>query len=143
MAKDPSRKVRDAVLNPLGWQRHGLWAERLVEYMAVNDPSETLRQHARAILAAKAFERAADAERRRLPDRLRLKTERHPLRWVALDGDQLVAGSWPKATAGTSGTGWKPATPRRSHQVGSGGTSCCPRSQGSGLTRSGLRLAPP
>jgi len=97
MARDPSRKVRDAVLSPLGWQRHGLWAERLVEYMAVNDPSETLRQHARGILAAKAFERAADAERRRLPDRLRLKTERHPLRWVALDGDQLVAGSWPKA----------------------------------------------
>ncbi len=97
MARDPSRKVRDAVLNPLGWQRHGPLAERLVEYMAVNDPSEKLREHARGILAGKAFERAADAERRRLPERLRLKTERHPLQWVALDGERLVAGSWSKA----------------------------------------------
>ncbi len=97
MARDPSRRVRDAVLNPLGWQRHGPWAERLVEYLAVNDPSEKLREQARGVLAAKAFERAADAERRRLPERLRLKTERHPFQWVALNGDQLVAGSWSKA----------------------------------------------
>jgi HEAT repeat protein len=99
MARDPSRRVRDAVLNPLGWQRHGSWAERLVEYMAVNDPSEKLRDHARAILARKAFERTADAERRRLPERLRLKTERHPFQWVALDGERLVAGSRSKAIA--------------------------------------------
>ncbi len=91
MARDPSRRVRDAVLNPLGWQRHGTWAERLVEYMAINDPSEKLREHARGILAGKAFERAADAERRRLPERLRLKTERHPFQWVALDGERFVA----------------------------------------------------
>jgi hypothetical protein len=91
--------VRDAVLNPLGWQRHGPWAERLVEYIAVNDPSEKLREHAGDILAGKAFERAADAERRRLPERLRLKTERHPFQWVALDGERLVAGSRSKATA--------------------------------------------
>jgi hypothetical protein len=99
MARDPSRRVRAAVLNPLGWQRHGSWAERLVEYMAVNDPSEKLRDHARAILARKAFERTADAERRRLPERLRLKTERHPFQWVALDGERLVAGSRSKAIA--------------------------------------------
>src|ERR1700730_3705190 len=99
MAGDPSRRVRDAVLNPLGWQRHGSWAERLVEDMAVNDPSEELRDHARAILAGKAFERTAGAERRRLPERLRLKTERHPFEWVALDGERLVAGSRSKAIA--------------------------------------------
>ena len=99
MARDPSRRVREAVLNSLGWQRHGSWAERLVEDMAVNDPSEQLRQHARGILARKAFQRTADAERRRLPERLRLKTERHPFRWVALDGERLVAGSWSKAIA--------------------------------------------
>ena len=99
MAHDPSRKVRDAVLNPLGWQRHGPWAERLIEFMAVNDPSEKLRDHARSIQAGKAFERAADAERRRLPERLWLKTERHPFEWVALDGERLVAGSWSKAIA--------------------------------------------
>ena len=97
MARDTSRRVRDAVLNPLGWQRHGPWAERLVEYLAVNDPSEQLREHARGILAGKAFERAADAERRRLRERLRLKTARHPFQWVALDGERLVAGSWSKA----------------------------------------------
>ncbi len=97
MARDPSRRVRDAVLNPLGWQRYGPWAERLVEYLAVNDPSEKLREHARGILAARALERAADAERRRLPERLRLKTERHQFQWVALDGGRLVAGSWSKA----------------------------------------------
>lgn len=97
MARDPNRRVRDAVLNPLGWQRHGTWAERLVEYMAANDPSEKLRDNARGILAGKALERAADAERRRLPERLRLKTERHPFQWVALDGERLVAGSWSKA----------------------------------------------
>lgn len=99
MARDPSRRVRDAVLNPLGWQRHGPWAERLVEYMAVNDPSEQLREHARGILARKAFQRTADAERRRLPERLRRKTERHPFHWVALDGARLVAGSWSRAIA--------------------------------------------
>src|SRR5215471_5951137 len=85
MARDPNRRVRHAVLNPLSYQRHGPWAERLVEYMADNDPSEKLREHAGGILAGKAFERAADAERRRLPERLRLKTERHPFQWVALD----------------------------------------------------------
>src|SRR5262249_62255013 len=62
MARDPSRRVRDAVLNPLGWQRHGFWAERLVEDMAVNDPSEQLRGHARGILARKAFPPDAAAE---------------------------------------------------------------------------------
>jgi HEAT repeat protein len=101
MARDPSRRVRGAVLNPLGWQRHGYgsWAERLVEDMAANDPSEQLREHARGILARRAFERTADAERRRLSERLRLKTERHPFRWVALDGERLVAGSRSKAIA--------------------------------------------
>jgi hypothetical protein len=92
MSRDPSRRVREAVLNPLGWQRHGLWAERLVEHLAVDDPSQQLREHARRILAGKALERAADAERRRLPERLRLKTERHPFHWVALNGEWLVAG---------------------------------------------------
>jgi hypothetical protein len=99
MARDPSRRVRGAVLNPLGWQRHGPWAEQLVVYMAANDPSEQLRDHARGILARRAFERTADGERRRLPERLRRKTERHPFRWVALDGERLVAGSWPWAIA--------------------------------------------
>ena len=99
MARDPSRRVREAVLNPLGWQRHGAWAERLVEYIAANDPSEKLRDNARRALAGRALERAADAERRRLPERLRLKTERHPFQWVALDGERLVAGSWSKAIA--------------------------------------------
>jgi HEAT repeat protein len=99
MARDPNRRVRDAVLNPLGWQRHGPWAERLVEYMAVNDPSEKLRENARRTLAAKALERAADAERRRLPEHLRRKTERHPFQWVALNGDRLVAGSRSTAIA--------------------------------------------
>jgi HEAT repeat protein len=97
LARDPSRRVRDAVLNPLGWQRHGPWAERLVAYMAINDPSEKLRENARAILARRALERAADAERRRLPERLQRKTERHPFRWVALNGERLVAGSQPTA----------------------------------------------
>ncbi|HEX4621013.1 MAG TPA: HEAT repeat domain-containing protein [Myxococcaceae bacterium] len=91
MVRDPNRRVRDAVLNPLGWQRPGPWAEPLVEYMAANDPSEKLRANARGILARLALERSADAERRRLPERLRLKTERHPFQWVALDGDRFVA----------------------------------------------------
>ncbi len=38
MAHDPSRRVRDAVLNPFSWQRHGPWAERLVEYMGGQRP---------------------------------------------------------------------------------------------------------
>jgi HEAT repeat protein len=93
MARDPSRRVREVVVNSLGWQRHGPWAERLVEYAAVSDSSEKLRENARRTLAAKVLERAADAERRRLPERLRLKTERHPCHWVALDDERLVAGS--------------------------------------------------
>src|SRR4051812_8492253 len=51
IARDPSRRVREAVLNPLGWQRHGPWAERLVAHMAGDDPSQQLREHARGILA--------------------------------------------------------------------------------------------
>src|SRR6266542_6620741 len=97
MAHDPSRRVRQAVLNPLGYQRHGPWAERLVEQMAVNDASDQIREHARRILAHKALERAADAERRCLPERLRRKTERHPYKWVAVDSERLVAGSRSKA----------------------------------------------
>ena len=99
MARDPNRRVREAVLNPLGWQRHGPWADRLVERMPAEDPSRKLREDARRTLAYRVFERAADAERRRLPERLRLKTERHPFQWVAFDGDRLVAGSWSKAIA--------------------------------------------
>ena len=97
MARDPSRRVREAVLNPLGWQRHGPWAERLVEQMAATDPSDQLRERARRILARRAFERAADAERRRLPERLRRKTERHLYQWVALDSERLVVGDRSKA----------------------------------------------
>ena len=96
MAGDPSRRVRDAVLNPLGWQRHGDWAERLVERMAADDPSEKLREHARRTLAGRALERAADQERRRLPEELRRKTDRHPFEWIAVDGERLIAGSAPK-----------------------------------------------
>jgi hypothetical protein len=99
MVRDPSRKVRAAVVGPLGWQHHGPWAERLVERVATDDPSEWLRGVARRALAGKALERAADNERRRLPERLRLKTERHPLKWVALDGERLVAGSLSTAIA--------------------------------------------
>src|SRR5262249_60582906 len=68
MARDRSRRVRDAVLNPLGWQRHGPWAERLVEYMAVNDPGVKLPGNAGAILGRKDHERAADAGPGRLPE---------------------------------------------------------------------------
>ena len=97
MSRDPSRRVREAVLTPLGYQRHGPWAERLVEHMAANDPSHQLREIARRILTRKALERAADAERRHLSERLRLKTERHPYKWVALDGERLVAGDRSRA----------------------------------------------
>lgn len=99
MVHDTSRTVRSSVLGPLSWQRHGPWAENLVRYMATNDPSAALRQEARATLAARAFERAADAERRRLPERLLAKTDRHPWDWVALDGQRLVAGSWSREIA--------------------------------------------
>src|SRR2546421_6433177 len=51
MARDPSRRVREVVVNSLGWQRHGSWAERLVEHAAVNDPSQKLRENARRTLA--------------------------------------------------------------------------------------------
>src|SRR2546421_336271 len=72
MARDPSRRVRDAVLNPLGWrrERHGPWAERLVAYMAANDPRAQLREHAPGILARKALARGADAQRPPLPEHL-------------------------------------------------------------------------
>jgi hypothetical protein len=56
-----------------------------------------LKRVVRARMAA--LEQAADAERRRLPERLRLKTERHPFHWVALDGQRLVAGSRSKVIA--------------------------------------------
>ena len=97
LANDPSRRVRESVLNPLTYQRHGPWAERLVEHFATQDPSHIIRQRARHALTRRALERAADAERRRLPEKLLRKTERHPFKWVALDREQLVAGSKSKA----------------------------------------------
>ena len=96
LAHDPSRRVRESVLNPLTYQRHGPWAERLVEHIAAHDPSHLLRERARRALTWRAFERAADAERRRLPEKLLRKTERHPFKWIALDNERLVAGSKPR-----------------------------------------------
>ncbi|HET7770000.1 MAG TPA: HEAT repeat domain-containing protein [Chloroflexota bacterium] len=93
LASDSSRRVREAVLNPLGYQRHGPWAQRLVERIAAHDPSELLRERARRALDRRALERAADAERRLLPDKLLRKTDRHPFKWIALDREQLIAGS--------------------------------------------------
>lgn len=97
LAHDPSRRVRESVLNPLTYQRHGPWAERLVEHFAAHDPSSLIRERAGRVLTRRALERAADAERRRLPEKLLRKTDRHPFKWVALDRDQLVAGSKSKA----------------------------------------------
>jgi len=93
LAHDPSRRVRESVLNPLTYQRHGPWAEQLVERFAANDPSHILRERARRALDRRALERAADAERRRLAEKLLRKTDRHPFKWIALDREQLIAGS--------------------------------------------------
>jgi hypothetical protein len=89
--QDPSRLVRKGVVGTLTWKYTTPWAIELLEGVARNDPSQTLRSLAESGLAGIARRLEADERRRSLPPDVLAKTERHPGRWIAIKDGRIVA----------------------------------------------------
>lgn len=91
-ANDRSAKVRRGVVMELSWNRvhSDEWAFALAARL-LDDPSPEIRRYARAALDRIERQRRTDEERRRLPEPLRTKTERHPGKWVAISEGAIVA----------------------------------------------------
>lgn len=87
---DPSASVRKMVVGSLEWKHNEPWAEALLERAARDDRSAQLRESARKGLARLERQRRSDEARRALRDDVRRKTERHPGKWVAIDGDTII-----------------------------------------------------
>ena len=90
MIDDPSAAVRSAVVGPLSWRNDSAWARPLLERVAASDRSAELRALAQSGLDRLDRQEATDADRRRLPDELRRKTERHPGTWVAVADGRII-----------------------------------------------------
>jgi len=91
-AADPSATVRRGVVMGLSWNRKHSdeWAVAIAT-RALDDRSGEIRRYAQATLDRIGRQRRADEERRQLPDELRVKTERHPGKWVAVADGRIVA----------------------------------------------------
>jgi hypothetical protein len=91
-ADDRSAKVRRGVVMDLAWNaaHSDEWALALAARL-LDDPSAEIRRYAQASLDRIERQRRTDGERRRLPELLRTKTERHPGKWVAIEDGGLVA----------------------------------------------------
>jgi hypothetical protein len=91
-AADPSAKVRRGVVMTLAWNpaHSDDWALGLATRF-LDDYSSEIRRYARLAVDRIEGQRRSDAERRQLPEPLRTKTERHPSKWVAIDGGRIVA----------------------------------------------------
>jgi len=90
MADDPSQRVRKSIVTGLSWAHHDEWALDLLRRFA-DDRSAELRALAQQGIARITRERETDQARRRLPDDLLRKTERHPGKWVAIVDGRIVA----------------------------------------------------
>lgn len=90
MADDPSRIVRGMVVTSC-WPYDEQWCVDLLAKIANGDPSDDLRTQAQSTLDSLRAKWDSDAARRRLPDDLRTKTERHTGRWVAIRDGRIVA----------------------------------------------------
>ena len=91
-AADRSAKVRRGVVMELSWNpaHSDAWAIAMATRM-LDDPSAEIRRYARLALDRIESQRRTDDERRRLPEPLRTKTERHPGKWVAVLDGAIVA----------------------------------------------------
>ena len=98
MASDPNRRVRAAVLHPLTWAyTDEPWAPGLLRRFAGHDPSGQLREVASRFIAALEARRRSNERRLLLPAELRVKTERHRGKWVAIAGGEIVGVDDPRA----------------------------------------------
>lgn len=91
-AADRSAKVRRGVAMALSWNpRHSDdWSLDMATRLLA-DPSDEIRRYAQAAIERIARQQRSDEERRRLPEPLRTKTERHPGKWVAIIAGAIVA----------------------------------------------------
>lgn len=91
-AADRSARVRRGVVMELSWNpvHSDAWAVAMATRM-LDDPSAEIRRYARAALDRIEHQRRTDDERRRLPEPLRTKTERHPGKWVAVVDGGIAA----------------------------------------------------
>lgn len=95
MIEDPSAAVRRQIVGPMSWNTayDVPWAEALLRRVVTTDPNQHVREDAAASLTAQERRRDLDRQRRELPDDLRRKTERHPGKWVAVSGGDIVTAS--------------------------------------------------
>lgn len=93
MARDPNQRVRKMIVGPLSWGFHESWALDLLRRIAAEDPSAKLRELAEKGISRFSTELEADQARRCLPEQLRQKTERHPLKWVAVADGNIIAAN--------------------------------------------------
>jgi len=97
MASDSSRRVRSAVLHPLTWAyTDEPWTPALLRRFAEEDPSAQLRKVAGDFLAVLERRKRSNELRLQLPPELRVKTDRHPGKWVAIAGGRIVAVDDPR-----------------------------------------------
>jgi hypothetical protein len=90
MLGDPSAEVRRQAVGSFRF----IDDERVVELLrnvSATDHSSRVRELADELLDDKRRRFAADAARRELPDDLRMKTERHPGRWVAIADGRIIS----------------------------------------------------
>jgi hypothetical protein len=92
--RDPSKRVRKGVVGGLTWKNEDDWTVAMLEYVRDNDASEELRTAAQRGLARIERQRETNAARLQLPDDLRLKTERHRGKWVAIADGRIIAAGW-------------------------------------------------
>jgi hypothetical protein len=91
-ANDVSAKVRRGVAMALSWNpKHSDdWAVGLATRFLA-DPSPEIRRYAQEAFDRIELQRRTDEARRQLPEALRMKTERHPGKWVAVVDGRIVA----------------------------------------------------
>ena len=101
--QDPNRGVRQMVVGPLTYGPEEPWRLELLRQVADTDPSPKLRGWAAQGLEGFEHRRRSDRDRRQLPDELRIRTERHRGKWVAVSGGRIIdAGGHSSAMARTA-----------------------------------------
>jgi hypothetical protein len=88
--KDPSRRVRQMAVGPLTYGSDEPWRLDLLRQVVASDPSPALRSLAHRALQDFEARRRSDLSRRELPEELRVKTERHTGKWVAISEGRII-----------------------------------------------------
>jgi hypothetical protein len=88
--QDANRTVRKMAVGPLTYGSDEPWRRELLRQVFEHDASAALRQVARQALEHFELRDRSDSERRHLPPELRVKTERHPGKWVAISNGSII-----------------------------------------------------